>query len=278
MIRTMVTATNTMGQLQKQLDMISNNIANSSTTGYKQTTASFNSLLTQQVQNQRGDTGERLTPPGVRMGNGARIAQSQLLGQQGSLQRSDRPLDFAFNAENQYFKVLVQDAEGSTEQNYTRKGDFFFSPINNDEVMLVDGQGNAILNQNDQIITFDGPVNDIQLRDNGVLAVNANGTEQLVELGIVDLQRPQLMDRVSSVYLGMPDNREELGVEPGEIMVQLEGALRGEIGLEQGALEQSNVDLSQSFTDLIEVQRNYQFHSRAISISDQMSGLVNGMR
>ena len=278
MIRNMVTATNTMGQLQKQLDMISNNIANSATTGYKQSRASFTSLLTQEFQNQRADNAQRQTPLGIRLGNGAKISQAQLVGQQGSLQRTDRSLDFGFNTENQYFKVLVQDAEGNQKQNFTRAGAFYFTPINNDEVMLVDGQGNALLNQDDQIITFDGPVEDIQLGDNGQLRVNANGTNQQVELGIVNIQRPQLMDRVSSVYLGLPDNLDELGVEQAEVLQQLEGALRGQIGLEQGALEQSNVDLSQSFTDLIEVQRNYQFHSRAISISDQMSGLVNGMR
>ncbi|WP_404405320.1 flagellar hook-basal body protein [Jeotgalibacillus malaysiensis] len=278
MIRNMVTATNTMNQLQQQLDLISNNIANSATTGYKQTTANFNSLLHQQVQNQRGDQAPRMTPDGLRLGNGARISQSQLVGTQGSLQRTDRELDFAFSTENQYFKVLVQSPDGTSEQNFTRAGGFYLTPVNDDEVMLVDGQGNGILNQNDELIMLDGPVDNIQLQDNGTLLVESGGVQQTVELGIVDIQRPQLMDRVSSVYLGIPDNLAELGVEAGELMVQMEGGIRQTIGLEQGALEQSNVDLSKAFTELIEVQRNYQFHSRAVSISDQMSGLVNGLR
>ncbi|MDZ5711265.1 flagellar hook-basal body protein [Jeotgalibacillus haloalkalitolerans] len=278
MIRNMVTATNTMNQLQQQLDLISNNIANSATTGYKQTTANFNSLLHQQVQNQRDDQAPRMTPDGLRLGNGARISQSQLVGTQGSLQRTERDLDFAFSTENQYFKVLVQSPDGTSEQNFTRAGGFYLTPVNDDEVMLVDAQGNGILNQNDELIMLDGPVDSIQLQDNGTLLVESGGVQQAVELGIVDIQRPQLLDRVSSVYLGIPDNLAELGVEPGELMVQMEGGLRQNIGLEQGALEQSNVDLSKAFTELIEVQRNYQFHSRAVSISDQMSGLVNGLR
>lgn len=278
MIRNMVTATNTMNQLQQQLDLISNNIANSATTGYKQTTANFNSLLHQQIQNQREDQAPRMTPDGLRLGNGARISQSQMVGAQGSLQRTDRELDFAFTSENQYFKVLVQSPDGTSEQNFTRSGELYLTPVNDNEVMLVDGQGNGILNQNDELIMLDGPVDNIQLQDNGTLLVESGGVQQNVELGIVDIQRPQLMDRVSSVYLGMPDNLAELGVEAGELMVQMEGGLRQTIGLEQGALEQSNVDLSKAFTELIEVQRNYQFHSRAVSISDQMSGLVNGLR
>lgn len=278
MIRNLVTATNTMGQLQKQLDVISHNIANSNTDGYKQNTASFSSLLTQEFQNQRGDNAIRQSPPGIRLGNGAKIAQIQMDGQQGSLKRTDRPLDFGFTAQNQYFKVLVQDTEGGQKQNYTRAGAFYFSPVTNNEVMLVDGQGNALLNQNDEPITFDGPVDNIRLTQNGTLLVRANGKEQQEELGIVTIQRPQIMDRVSSVYLGLPDNLEELGAVQGDVLVQAEGILRNEILLEQGSLEQSNVDLSKAFTDMMEVQRNYQFHSRAISISDQMSGLVNGMR
>ncbi|AJD92312.1 hypothetical protein JMA_29950 [Jeotgalibacillus malaysiensis] len=278
MIRNMVTATNTMNQLQQQLDLISNNIANSATTGYKQTTANFNSLLHQQVQNQRGDQAPRMTPDGLRLGNGAKISQSQMVGTQGSLQRTDRDLDFAFNTENQYFKVLVQSPDGTSEQNFTRAGEFYLTPVNDDEVMLVDGQGNGILNQNDELIMLDGPIDSIQLQNNGTLLVQSNGAQQTVELGIVDIQRPQLMDRVSSVYLGIPDNLAALGVEADELLVQMEGGLRQTIGLEQGAIEQSNVDLSKAFTELIEVQRNYQFHSRAVSISDQMSGLVNGLR
>ncbi|KIL44688.1 hypothetical protein KP77_29090 [Jeotgalibacillus alimentarius] len=278
MIRNMVTATNTMNQLQQQLDLISNNIANSATNGYKQTTANFNSLLHQQVQNQRGDQAPRMTPDGLRLGNGAKISQSQLVGTQGSLQRTDRELDFAFTTENQYFKVLVQSPDGTTEQNFTRDGAFYLTPVNDDEVMLVDAQGNGILNQNDELIMLDGPVDNIQLQDDGSLLVESGGIQQTVEMGIVDIQRPQLMDRVSSVYLGIPDNLDELGVDADELLVQMEGGLRQNIGLEQGALEQSNVDLSKAFTELIEVQRNYQFHSRAVSISDQMSGLVNGLR
>ncbi|WP_227394439.1 flagellar hook-basal body protein [Jeotgalibacillus aurantiacus] len=279
MIRNMVTATNTMNQLQKQLDMIANNLANSATTGYKQTTANFTSLLHQEIQHTRETGAPRMTPDGLRLGNGAKIAQSQLVTTQGALQRTERMIDFAFTRENQYFKVLVQSADGAQEQNFTRDGAFYFTPMNDDEVMLVDGQGNAVLDQNDQQIIVDGPVNEVQLNDDGTLVfTNGGGAQQEIQLGVVTIERPQLMDRVSSVYLGIPGNLAELGVAEAELLTQMEGALRQEIGLEQGALETSNVDMGRAATELIEVQRNYQFHSRAISISDQMSGLVNGMR
>ncbi|KIL49785.1 flagellar hook-basal body protein [Jeotgalibacillus soli] len=279
MIRNMVTATNTMGQLQKQLDLISNNIANVNTYGYKENNATFTSLLTQEFQNQRNDAADRNTPLGIRIGVGAKLGQTQYSKQQGAMQDTGRLLDFAFEQTSQYFKVLVQDENGEQEINYTRNGAFNLSPINADEVMLVDGQGNPILDQNDNVILFDGDNTNIGLNDNGTLVIsNAGGGVQAVELGIVNVQRPQMMERVSNEYYSIPDNLAELGVDQGEVLVQMEGGLRQDIALRQRALEQSNVDLPRAFTDLINVQRNYQFHSRAISISDQMLGLVNGLR
>ncbi|MEI2401011.1 flagellar basal body rod C-terminal domain-containing protein, partial [Paenibacillus phytohabitans] len=60
--------------------------------------------------------------------------------------------------------------------------------------------------------------------------------------------------------------------------VSLEGALREQVSMQQGALEQSNVDLTTEMSDLMLTQRSYQFNAKSISISDQMMGLVNGIR
>ena len=63
-----------------------------------------------------------------------------------------------------------------------------------------------------------------------------------------------------------------------EICNEFEGPDRDQISIEQGALEQSNVDLSKEMTDLIQVQRSYQFQARSINMADQMMGLINGIR
>ena len=75
----MITATNTLGQLQKNLDVISSNMANVGTTGYKRKTATFTDLLVQQFNNQPSAENEigRLTPNGIRQGNGAKLGQIQ---------------------------------------------------------------------------------------------------------------------------------------------------------------------------------------------------------
>jgi len=69
-----------------------------------------------------------------------------------------------------------------------------------------------------------------------------------------------------------------LNVPENEVLTEMNGPLREQIAMQQGALEQSNVDMSKEMTELINLQRAYQFQSRSVSIADQMMGLVNGIR
>src|SRR4051812_38409802 len=119
MLRTMVTATNTLSQMQAQLDNISNNISNSNTHGYKTKQANFSEMLYQQYENDELDKTLRQSPVGIRYGVGAQISQIQANQSQGSLQMTDRDLDFALTKEGQYFNVLMPDGEG-TRTAYTR--------------------------------------------------------------------------------------------------------------------------------------------------------------
>lgn len=78
--------------------------------------------------------------------------------------------------------------------------------------------------------------------------------------------------------LGLPDNLEDLGVTEAQVFTELNGALREQISIQQRALEQSNVDMAKEMTELLNVQRSYQFNARSITLADQMMGLVNGIR
>ncbi len=114
------------------------------------------------------------------------------------------------------------------------------------------------------------------LTEDGILGVNyPNGETLTFELGITELQKPQAMEHISDTYIGIPENLAELGED---ILIDLQGAARTEIGIQNGTLEQSNVDISKEMTDLITAQRSYQFQSRAITLADQMLGLINGIR
>ena len=109
--------------------------------------------------------------------------------------------------------------------------------------------------------------------------VEMNGGEkQTINLGVTLVNKPQFLVSKGNNLLGLPDNLGALNVVEGDVLTNLEGALRNQISIKQGALEQSNVDLSKEMTDLITVQRSYQFQSRSINLADQMMGLINGIR
>ena len=278
MNRMMITATNTLGQLQHKLDSIGNNIANVDTTGFKRSETSFNDLLVQQFNNM-GDTASeigRLTPNGIRQGNGAKLGQAQQVLTQGALKSTNRDLDTAFTKPDLFFTVRTEDEKGISTA-YTRDGAFYLTPTGNtDEMMLVTGDGNAVLDEYQDPIIISGSLKNLVISKNGQLsAAKDDGSVQTFNLGVVSIKKPQFMEKTSGNLLSFPN---DLNVQEAEVFDTLNGGLREGITLTQGSLENSNVDLSKEMTDLINVQRQYQFQSRAISMADQMSGLVNGIR
>ncbi|WP_057911934.1 flagellar hook-basal body protein [Peribacillus muralis] len=282
MNRTMMTATNTLNQLQSKIDQISNNIANVDTTAYKKTQTSFNDLLTQSFNNQPNESKEkgRLTAPGIRQGTGAMLSQSQLVLSQGAIKTTDRNLDAALTKEGQFFTVSVQDGKGVNTR-LTRDGAFYLSPNANnpDQMMLVTSAGHQVLDEKGNPILIVGNITNMKISDNGVLTVDTEeyGSESF-GLGIVSVKKPQFLDRLGGNLLGLPENINNLGVTVDDIMTSLTGDSRDQIAVRQGALESSNVDLSKEMSDLINVQRSYQFQSRSITMADQMGGLINGIR
>ncbi|MET4560605.1 flagellar basal-body rod protein FlgG [Lysinibacillus parviboronicapiens] len=279
MLRTMITATNTMGQLQNKLDTISNNIANSNTHGYKTQESTFNELLYQQFNNDKEDRAERQSPVGIRYGVGAMLGQIQTNHKQGSLQTTNRDLDFAFTKSKQYFNILMPDGENGSKTVYTRQGDFYLSPLNNGTAMVVNADGYPLSDASGQAITLPDNVSSFAISNGGVLeATDANGNIIRTDLAVTELQKPQLMEHISGTYIGLPNNLAELGYTQAEVLTELQGANRQQIGMQSGMLEMSNVNLSKEMTDLIQTQRSYQFNARAVTLADQMLGLINGIR
>jgi flagellar basal-body rod protein FlgG len=282
MNRTMITATNTLSQLQKQMDLISHNLANVDTAGYKRRDASFTDLLVQEYRNQPNNALEpqnRMTPFNIRQGNGARLGQVQLTLSQGNLKSTGRSLDTAFTSEGQFYRVLVRNEDGSSAMRLTRNGALYLTPLSDNESMLVNSDGHAILDENSQPVTISGNVKNFRINETGGFSAEMyDGTSQNFNLGVVLVEKPQFLEQKGGNLLGLPDNLAELGVEEADILTTLNGQQRNRISIQQGSLEQSNVDMSKEMTDLINVQRSYQFHSKSITLADQMLGLVNGIR
>lgn len=262
MNRTMINAVNTLSQLQKKMDVTSSNVANLTTTGYKSSNASFADLIHQQTVNmyrENEDVG-RDTPYGIRLGAGAMMAQVQMVSTQGNIQQTGRTLDFGLTKPNQFFKVLIQDEEGNGRVHYTRDGAFSVTPAGGGNLMLVTSEGNPVLDENDAPIVL--PEEEMEQQAGGLL-------------GLVEVDKPQFLERASANLFVLPENP---ATAEGQILRNLNAAERQEAGIQAGALEMSNVDFAKEMSDLTATQRSYQFQSKAISIADQMLGLINGVR
>jgi flagellar basal-body rod protein FlgG len=221
-----------------------------------------------------------LTPTGIRQGNGAKLAQAQLVLTQGSLKTTGRSLDLALTNPDQFLTVRVSDGTGD-EVRYTRNGALFLSPVNGNtnQLMVVTAEGYPVLDEFNNSMIINGNVTDFTVSEKGQITVETVGQgTQTFDLGVVSLKKPQFMEKMGESLYGMPANFEELGVVEDEILTTLTGGLRNEISMKQGVLEGSNVDLTKEMTDLISVQRQYQFQSRAITMGDQMLGLINSIR
>ena len=278
MLRTMTTATNTLNQLQQQLDIIGNNLSNSATNGYKSSDAKFHELLYQQFNNDKADTAPRQSPLGIRYGSGAVLGQAQMNWKIGTLQTTDRQLDFALTEPKQYFNILMP-GDGGEQTVYTRQGNFYISPVADGQAMLVNSDGYPVANSAGLPITFTDDVTNFTTDASGSLTLtHTDGRVETVELGISVMQRPNLMERLSATNFALPANLVDLGVTQQQVLTDLRGAARNQVGIESGILEGSNVNYEKEMTDLITVQRSYQFNARTVTLADQMLGLINGIR
>jgi flagellar basal-body rod protein FlgG len=275
----MNSATTSMRELQKKIDIISNNISNVNTSGYKRQEAKFSDALVQSIEKQAGLQHEvgRKTPYGLRVGSGAIISQTTLRTEQGSLQKTDRPLDFAIQGDSGFFRVA---SEGNTY--YTKDGSFQVQPrLNSNQVNLMTSTGESVLDTNNQPISFDGDYSNIKVDENGTLEISyRNPAKQptQIQLSIAEISRPNLLEKVGGNLYQLPGTEAQQVANGTLQVVNLAEQENGSIRINQGSLEMSNVDLTDEMTELISTQRLFQSQGRAISFADDMMGLVNTIK
>ncbi len=263
-----------MGQIQKKLDSTGHNLANANTHGYKRRDTSFSDLLIQQVNNQsqeRFETG-RTTPNGIRVGSGAAVAQTALRFEQGSIQETGRDLDVGLTQPGYFFEISPTE-EG--ERRFTRDGAFYLSPNGEGENFLVNSEGEYVLSADGNPILLPANYESFNITESGNIQVtNEDGVEENVgQLQLVNITKPQLLQHNGENNFVFPD-LEELELEVADVLEEAAGT----DVFRQSSLEMSNVDMSKEMTNMLEAQRFYQFNSQAISITDQMMGLVTNLR
>lgn len=262
MIRALFTAATGMIGQQLNIDTIAHNLANVNTTGFKKSRVNFQDLLYETIraagtQTQAGQT----IPEGIQIGHGVRPASVAKLFTQGNLIQTGNPLDIVIEGDG-FFEVELPDGTSA----YTRDGSFR-------------------IDQNGQIVTVDGlpltpaitvPMDFIQLTigSDGIVSAVVQGDTTAQNLGTIQLVRfvnPSGLDaRLGRNLL--------LETEASGSPVQGQPGLDGLGTLEQGFLENSNVQVVEEILNLIIAQRAYEANSRVISASDEMLQIANNVR
>ena len=253
MINSLWIAKTGMTAQQTQLDVISHNLANVSTNGFKRNNAVFEDLIYQNLRQVGAQTVEQnQLPTGLHLGLGVRTVATSRTFTQGSLQQSNNSLDVAING-NGFFEVNLPDGTIG----YTRDGSF-----------QLDAQG--------RMVTSSGlPVaNGITVPPNAIkVSISADG---IVSATLPGNPAPQQLGNIAMSSFVNPAGLEPVGQNMYKESAASGQPQQGQPGtnglgfIKQGFLEASNVNVVEELVTMIQTQRAYEMNSKAISTSDQM--------
>ncbi|HUX47540.1 MAG TPA: flagellar hook-basal body complex protein [Desulfosporosinus sp.] len=262
-MRLIGTAASGVRAQQVAMDTLGNNLANVNTPGFKASQMDFAEALSTEVRSGNTKTGGNNTGA-TTLGVGAGVVYNAIGTdfQQGTLTPTDRPLDLGIDGSG-FFQVKTPD--GSTA--YTRVGAFQVDGSG----QLADMQGNVV----QPSIAVPSGATELSVASNGEITGVVAGTKTTFgQISLAGFQNPEGLQKngdnlfVPTVNSGAP----QVGQPGTTIGNQVIGTIRGQ------SLEQSNVDLATSMTDLVQVQRAYQVNARLVSDGDQMWGIANTMR
>jgi flagellar basal-body rod protein FlgG len=261
MMRSMWIAATGMAGQQLNLDVISNNLANVNTVGFKKTRADFEELLYQEVRLPGAASSPNTQlPTGLHVGLGVRPAATQKIFSTGNLEQTGNPLDLAVEGEG-FFKILLPNGDTA----YTRNGSF---KIDRDG-RLVTPTGYPI----DPEISIPDDTRSVSISSDGIVSVVQGGSEVPTEIGSIELAKfinPGGMRPIGqNLFVATEASGDEIAGVPGEEGIGL---------ISQGFLEMSNVNVVEEMVKMIISQRAYEMNSKAIQTADEMIQTVNNLR
>jgi flagellar basal-body rod protein FlgG len=254
MIRSLWIAKTGLDAQQTQLDVISNNLANVSTNGFKRSRAVFEDLLYQTLRQPGASSSQQtLVPSGLQIGTGVRPVSTVRLFTQGNLQQTGNTLDAAVNGQG-FFQVLMPD--GTTA--YTRDGSFHTDA----QGQLVTSNGFPVQPQ----ITIPTNVLSVTIGQDGIVSVTKAGAtttpQQIGTLQLANFVNPAGLQSIGqNLYTETAASGTPTVGTPG---------VNGLGTLSQGYVETSNVNVVEELVSMIQTQRAYEINSKAIQTSDQM--------
>jgi len=265
MVRSLWTGASGMIGQQANIDTISNNLANVNTHGYKKQRAGFEDLIYQTVRVAGTPATEHtVVPVGVQMGHGVKLADTQRVFSQGSLQATDVPTDMAIAGDG-FFRIQMYDGSWA----YTRNGNF---KVDSDGRMVT-SNGYWLL---PEVIMPEGFLPErITVSQDGRVMVMVPAIDQNdpIEVGRIELYR--FPNPVGLTAVG--DNLFKITQASGDPIPGRPG-FDGMGTIAHKFLEMSNVAVVQEMVNLIVAQRAYEFNSRAIQTSDNMLGTATTLK
>ena len=245
---------------QTNVEVISNNIANMSTTGFKRRRAEFQDLIYQNLRRVGSNSSGTLVPSGAQVGRGVKTAAIYRINAQGNLQQTGNTLDMAIQG-NGYFQVTLPSGDTA----YTRDGTFG---------LAADGT----------IVTADGYTVQpgLQIPSNAT-GVTVNGSGQ-VQVTLQGQTAPQTVGQLQLTVFpneaGLEAQGDNLFLETAASGAPVSGnpATQGFGSVMQGFVETSNVNIVTEITNLITAQRAYEMNSRVITTSDEMMSTLTNLR
>ncbi|MBB5193619.1 flagellar basal-body rod protein FlgG [Silvimonas terrae] len=261
MMRSLWIAKTGMDAMQNNVDVISHNLANVATNGYKRERPIFEDLLYQNLRQPGGATSQTTSlPTGLQLGTGVRTVATARIFEQGSLQNTEGQLDLAINGVG-FFQITQPD--GTTA--YTRDGSF-----------QLDNQGNVVtaggeaLNPGLQVPA--GTTSVTVGKDGTVTAIVNNVASAPITLGVIQLAtfiNPAGLQAIGdNLFLETNASGAPTAGQPGT---------NGLGAINQGYVETSNVNVTEELVNMIQAQRAYEINSRAVTTSDQMLQKLESM-
>jgi flagellar basal-body rod protein FlgG len=261
MFRALYTAASGMNAQELNLQNIANNLSNANTIGFRSRQVQFEDLMYQNVEAPGGaETQQTTIPTGLQLGVGARPSNTSVNTQQGELENTGNQLDMAIQGDG-YFQVLTPTGTLA----YTRGGSFQL----NQERQIVTSDGNPI----QPAITIPANATSITIGTDGTVSVSEPGQTQAAQVGTIQLA---LFPNDSGLQ-AIGGNLSVPTTASGDPVVGAPGSSEGMGSLQQGMLEQSNVDVVSEFVNMVLAQRSYEANSRVLQAGSQMLQDLNNI-
>ncbi|HEU4661704.1 MAG TPA: flagellar basal-body rod protein FlgG [Pseudolabrys sp.] len=260
-MRALLTAATGMMAMELNVQVISNNLANMTTTGYKRQRVQFQDLLYDHVSRIGTQTSSQgnILPVGIDIGSGVKTVGTPRLMTQGTLTQTGGSLDVAIRGDG-FFKIQLPDGTFA----YTRDGSFQMDQ----QGRIVTAQGNLV----QPTITIPPNATGLTISPQGQVSVIPQGSTTPTVLGQLILTRFINQAGLLSIGDNMYTETPASGT-PQDGLPATDGA--GD--LQQGSLEQSNVDSVTEITNLIAAQRAYEMNSKVITAADQMLSTASNL-